>query len=1132
MAIGNPISLTSNVEGKNISVIATADQTQFTVTGGYRINQITVFRNGVRLVDGRDYTAADASTVTLNSGAIVGDVIEFQVFDDFSVADALNVNNGGTVNGNVTVTGILSTTNLSIGSSIKLDSTSGIVTAKQFVGNVTGAITGTASTATNAEGLTGTPDITVNNIVASGATFSGVVTYEDVTNIDSLGIVTARTGVDITANGLVVNAGVTTLAADLSIADKIIHSGDTNTAIRFPSTDTVTVETAGVQRLAVDSTGDLGLVGIATATGLVVVAGSGVYAGHAGVVTAVTFDGNLTGNVTGNADTATTSTNVTVADESSDTSCNVLFTTAATGNLPPKSGTNLTFNSSSGALTATSFVGALTGAVTGNADTATTSTNVTVADESSDTSCNVLFTTAATGNLPPKSGTNLTFNSSSGALTATSFVGALTGNVTGNISGGTVAGSTGSFTGDVDVADKIVHTGDTNTALRFPAADTFTVETGGSERLRITSAGLIGIGSDVPAHKLDVNGTGVVANLKSTNNNYALQFAGNNCAYDVYVGSDDSNNFLLSNENNDGTFTERLRIDSDGKILAGHTADISGGGLQVSGSANAGNAGFHRFDANDSGPFIQLLKSRNGTVGSNTVVQSGDELGTINFQGADGTDYHSAARIAAFVDGTPGNNDMPGRLAFSVTADGAAAPTERLRIKSDGTLHSIKSGTQITNADQTVAVFQRSSASGSTSKISIVSGNGASSHVNFGDTDDEDIGQLLYDHSDNSMQFLTNTAEAMRIDSSGRLGLGTQSPNNALTINSATNAYMVQTRTNCSSIVGPAGTSASDGVLFGTTTNSPFIFYVNSSEKGRVDSSGRLLVDTTADRPIEQPFGNGLNSAQPGKIVVEDSGAGTLNLIVARENQSNAYGPAISLVKSRGTSDGSYTIVQAGDNLGTIQFGGADGSADRVGAAIVSQVDSTPGSDDMPGRLMFATTPDGSGHPIERLRITKDGHLSLVADDQKMIFGAGDDAEFTCDGTDFFLNLNSGINDFKIRDGTTLRFTFDDAGDFTATGNVTAYSDITLKDNIETIPNALDKVLNLRGVQFDRIDREDNPHEIGVIAQEVEEVIPEVVLTHEDGLKSVAYGNLVGLLIESIKELKAEVNDLKAQLEG
>ena len=98
-----------------------------------------------------------------------------------------------------------------------------------------------------------------------------------------------------------------------------------------------------------------------------------------------------------------------------------------------------------------------------------------------------------------------------GVTTSTTFVGNLTGNVTGNVSGssgsatgnaggltgtpnisvGTIAGSTGTFTGDVDIADKIVHTGDTNTAIRFPADDTISLETGGQDRLRIASDGLI-----------------------------------------------------------------------------------------------------------------------------------------------------------------------------------------------------------------------------------------------------------------------------------------------------------------------------------------------------------------------------------------------------------------------------------------------------------------------------------------------------------------------------------------------------------------------------------------------------------------------------------------------------------------
>lgn len=105
--------------------------------------------------------------------------------------------------------------------------------------------------------------------------------------------------------------------------------------------------------------------------------------------------------------------------------------------------------------------------------------------------------------------------------------------------------------------------------------------------------------------------------------------------------------------------------------------------------------------------------------------------------------------------------------------------------------------------------------------------------------------------------------------------------------------------------------------------------------------------------------------------------------------------------------------------------------------------------------------------------------------------------------------------------------TNDDSGNTTSTGNVTAYSDIRLKKDIELIPDALDKVCALRGVTYERIDS--GERQTGVIAQEVQAVLPEAVMTMTDEQQtlSVAYGNLVGLLIEAIKELKAEVDVLK-----
>ena len=113
MAIGNPITLTDNVASKQITIVATSDQTSFTPSGGYRINQLAVYRNGVRLVDGRDFTARDGATVTLMEGAAADDVVEFQIFDDFKVSGAISANDSDqTIDGNLNIVGVLSATTL------------------------------------------------------------------------------------------------------------------------------------------------------------------------------------------------------------------------------------------------------------------------------------------------------------------------------------------------------------------------------------------------------------------------------------------------------------------------------------------------------------------------------------------------------------------------------------------------------------------------------------------------------------------------------------------------------------------------------------------------------------------------------------------------------------------------------------------------------------------------------------------------------------------------------------------------------------------------------------------------------------------------------------------------------------
>ena len=118
--------------------------------------------------------------------------------------------------------------------------TAGVVTATKFVGPIEGNVTGGTINAASA---------TITGNLGVG----GVLTYEDVTNIDSVGVITARDGLRVT--------GIATISGAVSIGDSIVHTGDTNTSIRFPAADTFAVETAGVERLRIGSAGQLGIAG-------------------------------------------------------------------------------------------------------------------------------------------------------------------------------------------------------------------------------------------------------------------------------------------------------------------------------------------------------------------------------------------------------------------------------------------------------------------------------------------------------------------------------------------------------------------------------------------------------------------------------------------------------------------------------------------------------------------------------------------------------------------------------------------------------------------------------------------------------------------------------------------------------
>ena len=407
-----------------------------------------------------------------------------------------------------------------------------------------------------------------------------------------------------------------------------------------------------------------------------------------------------------------------------------------------------------------------------------------------------------------------------GIITANQYYGNQLTAVGANITGVTTFTGNSTFGGDVTVPDKIIHTGDTDTAIRFPGTDIFTIETGGSERVRvdsaglkipdkllhagdvdtflefgtdtitldtagservrITSAGLVGIGSDSPASTLDVGG-----DIKILDNSPRLTFHDENAVgaanatggfevYDnagnrsIYVGSINASNTI----NFATTDTERLRINADGLVLVGVTASRAVGTatahkFQVEAVDATAGVTVTRCNAGSVGPYLSFGKSRAGSLGDNTVVQSGDSLGMIRFAGADGTDTQNVgAQIQAFVDGTPGTDDMPGRLSFFTTADGANTSTERLRITSTGRL-------------QTMGNSENISMDSSANGQFMVDGNG----YGFAVAMDASACHLYHNSSSRDLILGTNEIERLRINgSSGVVGINTDAGNAQLVV--------------------------------------------------------------------------------------------------------------------------------------------------------------------------------------------------------------------------------------------------------------------------------------------------------------------------------------------------------------
>ena len=311
-----------------------------------------------------------------------------------------------------------------------------------------------------------------------------------------------------------------------------------------------------------------------------------------------------------------------------------------------------------------------------------------------------------------------------------------------------------------------------------------------------------------------------------------------------------------------------------------------------------------------------------------------------------------------------------------------------------------------------------------------------------------------------------------------------------------------------SSLTGDIPTSSLTGTI---PTSSLTGTIPTSSLTGTIPTSsltGTINADTSTEAYVTESDGDTVNR---GLVFCDaaNNASGNKDLKYDRNLTYNANSNTLYANKVQGTEV----------NISTISLGGSTGTN--------GQYIKSTGS----GATWSAVDASTLGGDAKTSFMYRNANTDLTMNNQSLHFGAfNTNSKIRWSGTTTLWDLIAG--DLKIRNNTTDRFTFArTTGNFTASGDVTAFSDITLKKNIELIPNALDKVLSLRGITYNRIDIENEPKQSGVIAQEVEKVLPEVVHTDEEGIKSVAYGNMVGLLIEAIKEQQQQIDELRRKLE-
>jgi hypothetical protein len=309
----------------------------------------------------------------------------------------------------------------------------------------------------------------------------------------------------------------------------------------------------------------------------------------------------------------------------------------------------------------------------------------------------------------------------------------------------------------------------------------------------------------------------------------------------------------------------------------------------------------------------------------------------------------------------------------------------------------------------------------------------------------------------------------------------------------------------------------------------PINFSTNNALRATIDSSGRLLVGTSTARTF---FTGG---AGDPRIQQDAASFATAGLSLFSSSNGTTESNYLAFGRARGGSLGSSTIVNNGDTLGFISFCGSDGAGGNQQAARIDAfVDGTPGAGDMPGRLVFSITADGSASPTERMKINNGGRLSTYTQDSAACIITSTAAAGTSDSLIVGKNAGNGI------DSGTNCFVVLSSGDVRNTNNsYGAISDAKLKENIVDANSQWD---DLKALQVRKYNlKEGQTHtQIGLVAQEAELVSPGLVTESPDRdkdgndlgtvTKSVNYSVLYMKAVKALQEAMERIETLEARL--